>query len=97
MPHYVPPLKTQKMTKTDPYEPKMAKNALRKSSPILDPKSKNNCTLFSSIFQSFAPFSRYGRLKSSDILIVFIVSVQLKKKNWINQDQKYTEPNSSGW
>ena len=30
----------------------------------LDPKSKNNCTLFSSIFQNLAPFPRYGRLKS---------------------------------
>ena len=31
---------------------------------LLRPKSKNNCTLFSSIFQNFAPFPRYGRLKS---------------------------------
>ena len=30
----------------------------------LDPKSRNSCTLFSSIFQNFAPFPRYGRLKS---------------------------------
>ena len=29
-----------------------------------DPKSKNNCTLFSSFFQNFAPFPRYGHLKS---------------------------------
>ena len=57
---------TQKMTENGPI---WAKNGQKRTSEnfgttYLDPKSKNNCTLFSSIFQNFAPFPRYGRLKS---------------------------------
>ena len=56
---------TEKMTKNGPI---WAKNGQKRTAEnfgtsYLDPKSKNNCTLFSSIFQYFAPFSRYGHWK----------------------------------
>ena len=49
-----PTSNTQKITKNGPI---WAKNGKKRT-------AENNCTLFSSIFQNFAPFPRYGRLKS---------------------------------
>ena len=54
------PLTPKKLPKMAAYEPKMAKNALWK---IAEPKSKNNYSLFSSIFHVARPVSRYSRLK----------------------------------
>ena len=54
------------MTKNGPIWAKNGKKRTAENfgTTYLDSKSKNNCTLFSSIFQNFAPFPRYGRLKS---------------------------------
>ena len=53
------------MTKNGPIWAKNGKKRTAENfgTTYLDPKSKNNCTLFSSIFQKISPFSRYGRLK----------------------------------
>ena len=61
-----PTSNTQKMTENGPIWAKNGKKRTAENfgTTYLDPKSKNNCTLFSSIFQNFAPFPRYGRLKS---------------------------------
>ena len=66
MAHDGPPLTPKKWPKTDPYEPKMAKKRTAENfgTTYINPKSKNSCTLFSSIFQKISPFPRYGRLKS---------------------------------
>ena len=42
---------------------KMAKNDWNCGTTYLDPKSKNNCILFSSTFHVERPVSRYGRLE----------------------------------
>ena len=78
--------------------PIWAKNGKNRTAEIfgtthIDPKSKNNCTLFSSFLQQISPFSRYGRLKL--IFLCEWYSHCIYSSCWINQDQKYMEPYSS--